>query len=124
MMASGHQVCILARMPWLLFYKGLFARINIYNTELKKQALISLIQLLEEDDMNILLVVDGGGNIFYLVHLLSSHIVAIREYAVVAVSILAQFDVFKTCVAPRSVVPPLIRLLESRTFLCSIPYLA
>jgi vacuolar protein 8 len=56
-------------------------------------------------------------DIGYLVHLLDSNIVTIREYSAIAVSILVQSEACKACLIGEcfGVVAPLIRLLESGT---------
>jgi hypothetical protein len=73
----------------VLFLQGLFARLQIGNAKLKEQALFSLVQILEDD---IIIVADEKLDIGFLVHLLYSIIVTIRECSVVAVSILVQSD--------------------------------
>lgn len=101
------------------FMKDLFARLQIGNTQLKEKALISLVQILQENDKDI--VRDEGLDIGYLVHLLDSNIATIREYSVLAVSILAKSDACKACLVGEgvNVIAPLIRLLESGTSVAS-----
>lgn len=97
------------------FMKDLFARLQIGNTQLKEKALLSLVQILQENQKDI--VIDEGLDIGYLVHLLDSNIAIIREYSVLAVSILAKSDACKACLVGEgvNVLAPLIRLLESGT---------
>lgn len=97
------------------FMKDLFARLQIGNTQLKEKTLLSLVQILQENQKDI--VIDEGLDIGYLVHLLDSNIAIIREYSVLAVSILAKSDACKACLVGEgvNVLAPLIRLLESGT---------
>eukprot|EP01018_Ginkgo_biloba_P011682 Gb_26283 [translate_table: standard] len=102
--ASGNDVAF--------FVKDLFTRLQIGNAEFKEKALNTLVRLLQEDDTNII-GVENDGDIRYLVQLLDSDTVSIREQAAVAVSILAQTDSCKACLVAEGVIAPLIRLLES-----------
>lgn len=100
------------------FVRDLFARLQIGGPEFKKKALDSLLHLLREDDgggKNSVLVADEG-DVACLIHLLDSHghPLAIREQAVLAISILAAAsDSSRKAVFEEGALGPLLRLLET-----------
>eukprot|EP01018_Ginkgo_biloba_P037605 Gb_11306 [translate_table: standard] len=96
----------------VFFIKDLFARLQIGNTDFKRKALDSLIQLLTDDDKNAILVANEG-DIGYLVHLMDSNMLVLREQASVAVSMLALTDGCRHSLVVEGSLGPLVRLLDS-----------
>ncbi|KAM3301522.1 importin subunit alpha [Capsicum chacoense] len=98
----------------ILFIRDVFTRIQIGGVEFKKKALESLIQLLSEDEKSAGLVAKEG-HVGYLINLLDVNTdSAIREQAVLAVSMLVSLsDQARKCVFEEGALGPLLRIIES-----------
>ncbi|XP_051135211.1 vacuolar protein 8-like [Andrographis paniculata] len=96
------------------FVRDLFTRLRIGGMEFKRKALVSLVELLSEDDSFAAAVVATEGSLNCLISLLdlSSH-QSIRESAVLAVSLLVSAgDTPRKCVFEEGALGPLLRMME------------
>lgn len=95
------------------YVRDLLTRMKIGDTVMKKQALVSLYEVLNEDDKYVRIVVEVGGIVNALVGFLDfSEVVEIQEEAVKAVSAIARFDWCKGVLIGAGIIWPLIRVLE------------
>ncbi|XP_030528881.1 uncharacterized protein LOC115739770 [Rhodamnia argentea] len=95
------------------YVRDLLTRMKIGDTMMKKQALVSLHEVMNEDDRYVRIVVEVGGIVNVLVGFLDfSEVAEIQEEAVKAVLVIARFDWCKGVLVGAGIIWPLIRVLE------------
>lgn len=95
------------------YVRDLLTRMKIGDTVMKKQALGSLYEVVNEDDKYVRIVVEVGGVVNALVGFLDfSEVAEIQEEAVKAVSAILRFDWCKGVLVGAGIIWPLIRVLE------------
>ncbi|KAK7302688.1 hypothetical protein RJT34_13583 [Clitoria ternatea] len=105
--------CLGASKEDMRFYlRDLLNRMKVGDLGMKKQALISLHDVVVEDDKFVKLVVEVPEFIYVLVDFLGSPEVEIQEECAKVVSFVAGFDSCKGVLVGSGVVAPLIRVLE------------
>ncbi|GMI82387.1 hypothetical protein like AT1G61350 [Hibiscus trionum] len=96
------------------FYIGdLLTRMKIGDIEMKRQALVNLYQVLDEDARYVKLVVEVGDLVNVLVGFLDSPEMEIQEEASKIVSLLSGFDMYKGVLVGTGIIGPLVRVLEN-----------
>ncbi|KAL4334205.1 hypothetical protein GQ457_07G028720 [Hibiscus cannabinus] len=96
------------------FYIGdLFTRMKIGDVEMKRQALVNLFQVVDEDERYVKLVVEVGDLVNVLVSFLDSPEMEIQEEASKIVSLLSGFDLCKGVLVGSGIIGPLVRVLEN-----------
>ncbi|OAY24661.1 vacuolar protein 8 [Manihot esculenta] len=98
----------------LRFYvRDLLTRMKIGDTEMKRQALVNLYEVLVEDERYFRVIAEVGDIVHISVNLLDSADIGIQEEAAKAVSVLSGFDSCKSALVRSGVIGPLVRALET-----------
>ncbi|KAK0578974.1 hypothetical protein LWI29_019221 [Acer saccharum] len=97
------------------YIKDLLTRLKIGDTEMKRQALVNLHEVLAaEDDKYVkLIVVEVTEIVNILVNFLDSQDTEIQQESAKVVSVISGFDLYKSVLIGAGVIGPLIRILES-----------
>lgn len=95
------------------YVNDLLTRLKIGDVEMKRQALVSLNEVIVEDEKYVKIVVEVGDFVMYLANCLDSNDFVIREQCGFAISVISGFDVYKGVLICSGVIGPLIRVLES-----------
>ncbi|KAH7569001.1 hypothetical protein ACOSP7_012164 [Xanthoceras sorbifolium] len=97
------------------YIKDLLTRLKIGDTEMKRQALANLHEVVvAEDDKYVkIIVVEVTEIVNILVNFLDSQDAVIQEEAAKVVSVVSGFDLYKSVLIGAGVIGPLIRVLES-----------
>ncbi|KAK8580713.1 hypothetical protein V6N13_143775 [Hibiscus sabdariffa] len=96
------------------FYIGdLLSRMKIGDIEMKRQALVNLYQVVDEDERYAKLVVEVGDLVSVLVGFLDSPEMEIQEKASKIVSLLSGLDLYKGILVGAGIIGPLVRVLEN-----------
>ncbi|XVF87585.1 hypothetical protein PTKIN_Ptkin18bG0132100 [Pterospermum kingtungense] len=99
------------------YIRDLFTRMKIGDVEMKRQALVNLYEVVDEDERYVKLVVEGGDIVNLLVGFLDSPEMEIQEEASKIVSLISGFDLYKGVLVGAGIIGPLIRVLESGSHL-------
>ncbi|XP_050214011.1 uncharacterized protein LOC126665297 [Mercurialis annua] len=95
------------------FYVGdLLTRMKIGDTEMKRQALVNLYEVVEEDERYVKVILEIGDIVHVLVHFLDSSELEIQEQASKIVCLISGFDSCKNLLVGSGVIGPLIKVLE------------
>lgn len=94
------------------YVKDLLTRLKIGDTQMKKQALVSLNEAITEDERYVKIVVEMGDFVILLAKCLDSGDPGIQEECVFAVSVISGFECYKGNLVVSGVIGPLIRVLE------------
>ncbi|MBA0836723.1 hypothetical protein Goarm_008918 [Gossypium armourianum] len=95
------------------YIRDLLTRMKIGDIEMKRQALVNLYQVVDEDERYAKLVVEVGGIVNVLVGFLDSPEMEIQEEASKIVSLLSGFDLYKGVLVGAGIIGPLVRVLEN-----------
>ncbi|KAJ4703362.1 U-box domain-containing protein [Melia azedarach] len=96
------------------YIRDLLTRMKIGDTQMKKQALVNLREVVTEDGKYVkIVVVDVNEIVNILVNFLDSLEVEIQEEAAKVVYVISGFDLYKSVLIGAGVIGPLIRVLES-----------
>ncbi|KDP20878.1 hypothetical protein JCGZ_21349 [Jatropha curcas] len=95
------------------YVRDLFTRMKIGDTQMKRQALVNLNEVIAEDEKYVKVIVEVGDIMHVLVNLLDSSEIGIQEEAVKVVSLISGFDSCKSVLIGSGVIGPLVRVLES-----------
>ncbi|KAE8689733.1 F-box protein [Hibiscus syriacus] len=96
------------------YVRDLLTRMKIGDTEMKRQALVSLYQVMDEDERYVKLVaLEVGDIVKVLVDFLDSPEMEIQEEASKIVSLMSGFDLYKRVLVECGIVGPLNRVLET-----------
>ncbi|XP_057470985.1 vacuolar protein 8-like [Actinidia eriantha] len=95
------------------YVKDLFSRLKIGGTELRKQALIALNEVIVEDEKYVKIGIEIGGLIGILVNFLDSQEIEIQEESAKSLSVISGFDSYRSVLVGAGIVGPLVRVLES-----------
>ena len=95
------------------YMKDLFSRLKIGGTELRKQALVALNEVIVEDEKYVEIGIEIGGLIGILVNFLDSQEVEIQEESAKSLSMISRFDSYRSVLVGAGIVGPLVRVLES-----------
>ncbi|KAL3519635.1 hypothetical protein ACH5RR_017784 [Cinchona calisaya] len=96
-----------------IYVKDLLSRLKIGSSDMKRQALISFNEVIQEDDRHIKIAVEIESFISLLVNFLDSDENGIQEEAAKAVSFIAGFEAYKGVLIGAGIIAPLVRILES-----------
>ncbi|KAK8493731.1 hypothetical protein V6N12_034380 [Hibiscus sabdariffa] len=122
----SHGFAIVVSRPGLGAYKDdmrfyvrdLLTRMKIGDTEMKRQALVNLYQVMVEDERYVKLVaLEVGDIVKVLVDFLDSPEMEIQEEASKIVSLISGFDLYKRVLVESGIVGPLNRVLETGSHL-------
>ncbi|KAK2977106.1 hypothetical protein RJ640_017630 [Escallonia rubra] len=106
--------CAAASRDDMKFYvKDILSRFKVGATDMKKQALVSLNELIQEEEKYVKIAVEIHSLVALLVDFLDSQDIEIQEQAAKAVSIISGFDSYKGVLVGAGIIAPLIRVLES-----------
>lgn len=94
------------------YVRDLQTRMKIGDTEMKRQALMALNEVVMEDERYVKIVVETGDIIALLATYLDSPEPEIQEESAKATSVIAGFDTYKSALIVAGVIAPLIRVLE------------
>ncbi|KAL8107874.1 uncharacterized protein LOC141672164 [Apium graveolens] len=94
------------------FVNDILSRLKIGDTHMKKQALIALNDVIQEDDKYVKICVEIDGIVSILVNFLDSEVIGIRDEAAKGVCLISQVDVYRGVLAGAGIIAPLIRVLE------------
>ncbi|OVA08005.1 Armadillo [Macleaya cordata] len=95
------------------YVMDLLTRLKIGNSEMKRQALVALNEVVMEDEKYVKIVVDTGEIVGLLVDFLEFVETDIQEESIKTISEIAGFDLYKGVLVGAGIVAPLIRVLES-----------
>ncbi|KAK6133396.1 hypothetical protein DH2020_032860 [Rehmannia glutinosa] len=95
------------------YVSDLFSRLKIGCSDMKKQALVSFNEIIQEDDRYVKIAVELDGFINFLVNFLDLQEIEIQEEAAKSVSLIAGFQSHKSVLISAGIIAPLIRVLES-----------
>ncbi|KAL1834252.1 hypothetical protein DCAR_0104419 [Daucus carota subsp. sativus] len=117
----NHSNAIVVQKPGALasrddmkfFVNDLLSRLKIGDTHMKKQALVALNDVIQEDDKYVKICVETEGIVSILVNFLDSEVIEIQEEAAKGVCLISQVDVYRGVLAGAGIIAPLIRVLES-----------
>ncbi|KAL4311472.1 hypothetical protein GQ457_01G042480 [Hibiscus cannabinus] len=100
------------------YVRDLLTRMKVGDTEMKRQALVNLYQVMVEDERYVKLVaLEVGGIVKVLVDFLDSPEMVIQEEASKIVSLISGIDLYKRVLVESGVVGPLNRVLETGSHL-------
>lgn len=94
------------------FVNDILSRLKVGDTHMKKQALIALNDVIQEDDRYVKICVETDGIVSILVNFLDSEVIGIRDEAAKGVCLISQVDVYRGVLASAGIIAPLIRVLE------------
>ncbi|GMH05389.1 hypothetical protein Nepgr_007229 [Nepenthes gracilis] len=94
------------------YVKDLLTRLKIGNFEMKKQALVSLNEMVYEDEKYARVVVEMNEVILLLANFLDSFELEVQEESAKLVSVIAGFNCYRSLLVRVGIVAPLIRVLE------------
>lgn len=115
-----HSNAIVVQKPGALasrddmkFYvNDILSRLKIGDTLMKKQALLALNDVIQEDEKYVKICVESEGIISILVNFLDSEVTEIQEEAAKGVCLISKVDVYRGVLAGAGIIAPLIRALE------------
>ncbi|KAK1363611.1 Vacuolar protein 8 [Heracleum sosnowskyi] len=113
-------LCIFVEKPGILaskdgkkvYVNDLLSRLKIGDAYMKKEALVDLNQVIQEDEQIMDICVKTNGIVSVLVSFLDSEVIDIREESAKAVCEITKYDVYRRVLASAGMIPPLIRVLE------------
>lgn len=94
------------------YVKDLWTRLKIGDTQLKIQALVSLNEVIAEDERYVKIVVEIGDFVIHLANCLDSTDLIIQEECAFAIAVISGFDCYKGVLIVSGVIGPLIRVVE------------
>ncbi|KAI3498855.1 hypothetical protein L1887_34641 [Cichorium endivia] len=95
------------------YVKDLLCRFKIGRIEMKKQALVSFNEVIQEDERYVKIAMEIDGLVHVLMKFLNSKDTEIQEEALKSVATICGFDSYKSVLVGMGVVSPLIRVLET-----------
>lgn len=95
------------------YVNDLLCRFKIGRVEMKKQALVSFNEVIQEDERYVKIAMEIDGLVHVLVKFINSKEIGIQEEALKSVATICGFDSYKSVLVAIGVVAPLIRVLES-----------
>ncbi|PPR84185.1 hypothetical protein GOBAR_AA36529 [Gossypium barbadense] len=95
------------------YIRDLLTRMKIGDTEMKKQALGNLYQVLAEDERYVKLIIEIGDIVNVLVQFLDSPEIEIQREASKIVNLISGFDLYKGFLVKAGIIGPLVRILET-----------
>ncbi|KAL2932149.1 Importin subunit alpha-3 [Bienertia sinuspersici] len=102
-----------SREDMRFYVKDLLTRVKIGDTQMKIQALISLNEVIFEDEKYVKIVVEIGDFVILLSNCLDSVECRIQEEASVAIAMISGFESYKGVLLVSGVIGPLIRVVEN-----------
>ncbi|KAJ8761640.1 hypothetical protein K2173_004416 [Erythroxylum novogranatense] len=97
------------------YIRDLLTRMKIGDTEMKRQALVNLLEVVAADEKYVKVAVEVGAIVNLLVSFLDYMEKEIQEEAAKVVAVISGFDSCKSVLIGAGVIGPLIRVLESGT---------
>lgn len=94
------------------YIRDLLSRVKIGSSEMKKQGLIALNEIIQEDDRYVKVAIEIDNLVSVLVSFLDLQEDNLQEEAAKALSVIAGFQSFKSCLISAGIISPLIRVLE------------
>ncbi|XP_021902320.1 uncharacterized protein LOC110817910 [Carica papaya] len=94
------------------YVRDLLTRMKIGDTEMKRQALVNLHEVVVEDDKYVKMIVEIGDIVNLLVSFLDSTEVEIQQEAAKVLSLISGFDLYKGVLVGAGIIGPLVRILE------------
>lgn len=94
------------------YIRDLLSRVKIGSSEMKKQGLIALNEIIQEDDTYVKVAIEIDNLVSVLVSFLDLQEDNLQEEAAKALSVIAGFQSFRSCLIAAGIISPLIRVLE------------
>ncbi|XP_006347141.1 vacuolar protein 8 [Solanum tuberosum] len=94
------------------YIRDLLSRVKIGSSEMKKQGLIALNEIIQEDDRYVKVAIEIDNLVSVLVSFLDLQEDNLQEEAAKTLSIIAGFQSFRSCLISAGIISPLIRVLE------------
>lgn len=94
------------------YIRDLLSRVKIGSSEMKKQGLIALNEIIQEDDRYVKVAIEIDNLVSVLVSFLDLQEDNLQEEAAKALSVIAGFQSFRSCLISAGIISPLIRVLE------------
>lgn len=94
------------------FVNDILSRLKIGDALMKKQALIALNDVIQEDEKYVKICVETDGIVSILVNFLDSEVIEIRDEAAKGVCLISEVEVYRGVLADAGIIAPLIRVLE------------
>ncbi|KAK1368510.1 Vacuolar protein 8 [Heracleum sosnowskyi] len=94
------------------FVNDILSRLKIGDALMKKQALIALNDVIQEDEKYVKICVETDGIVSILVNFLDSEVIEIRDEAAKGVCLISEVEVYRGVLAGAGIIAPLIRVLE------------
>lgn len=94
------------------YISDLLSRVKIGSSEMKKQGLIALNEIIQEDDRYVKVAIEIDNLVSVLVSFLDLQEDNLQEEAAKALSVIAGFQSFRSCLISAGIISPLIRVLE------------
>ncbi|KAK4797905.1 hypothetical protein SAY86_030231 [Trapa natans] len=100
----------------MAFYvRDLLTRMRIADNDMKRQALVNLLEVVSEDDKYVKIVVEFRDLVGVLVGFLNIQEQVVQELSVKVISVIAEFDSYKGSLLSSGIIAPLIRVVETGT---------
>lgn len=94
------------------YIRDLLSRLKIGSLEMKKQGLSALNEIIQEDDRYVKVAIEIDNLVIVLVSFLDFQEDNLQEEAAKALSVIAGFQSFRSCLISAGIIAPLIRVLE------------
>ncbi|KAK6797598.1 hypothetical protein RDI58_005300 [Solanum bulbocastanum] len=94
------------------YIRDLLSRVKIGSSEMKKQGLIALNEIIQEDDRYVKVAIEIDNLVSVLVSFLDLQEDNLQEEAAKALAVIAGFQSFRSCLISAGIISPLIRVLE------------
>ncbi|XP_009805063.1 uncharacterized protein LOC107818342 [Nicotiana tabacum] len=94
------------------YIRDLLSRLKIGSSEMKKQALIALNEVIQEDDRYVKVAIEVDSFVSRLVNFLDFQEDNLQEEAAKALSVIAGYQSYRSCLISTGIIAPLIRVLE------------
>ncbi|KAL3377392.1 hypothetical protein AABB24_003676 [Solanum stoloniferum] len=94
------------------YIRDLLSRVKIGSSEMKKQGLIALNEIIQEDDRYVKVAIEIDNLVSVLVSFLDLQEDNLQEEAAKALSVIAGFQSFRSSLISAGIISPLIRVLE------------
>ncbi|XP_015066921.1 vacuolar protein 8 [Solanum pennellii] len=94
------------------YIRDLLSRVKIGSSEMKKQGLIALNEIIQEDDRYVKVAIEIDNLVSVLVSFLDLQEDNLQEESAKALSVIAGFQSFRSCLISAGIISPLIRVLE------------
>ncbi|KAK4759742.1 hypothetical protein SAY87_022873 [Trapa incisa] len=95
------------------YVRDLLTRMRIADSDMKRQALVNLLEVVREDDKYVKIAVELGDLVGVLVGFLDIQEQVIQELSAKIISVIAGFDSYKGALLSSGIIAPLVRVVET-----------